>query len=419
MNGLYNYGSFSNRQPQSSETAETTTPPVVPPQVVDVKIESEPNFTAPFEKKYHQRGTFYQRKSADNPFQQNGFAHTGATTWQTRPSFSFGFWSRIGHFLGAFRHRFLTFRGLSSFVGALWSKENFVFFHSVSSIANPRTSSLRRVMGWLPVGVAAMGVWYIWTHDFAIPVRLFGNDYVLGTRSAVGVSTNFEATSDDKLAFLDQKATAQPSKTNPYAVKTSLKVTAAAPVKMVAKTEIKPVAAAANQAVAKWGLANNFQNVSALLSKETALPKDKTEKYQDYIRRFAQIARTERDKFGIPASIKLAQGILESDAGESALTRATNNHFGIKTFKNDVPHRIFKDDTPNDKFCLYASAWESFRAHSQLLMQTNYKSLQFLSSKDYAGWAYGLQRCGYATDPQYAQKLIQIIRRLQLDRFDE
>ena len=168
--------------------------------------------------------------------------------------------------------------------------------------------------------------------------------------------------------------------------------------------------------------ANVFNNVSIFMAPEKANPammKTKKEKCWDYVRRFVGVAKAEREKFGIPVSITLAQGLLESDAGESRLTQIANNHFGVKTFNKKVPHVVMKDDTPNDKFRKYNSAWESFRDHSQLLMKNNYKDLQYLSKTDYAGWAKGLQNAGYATDGQYAQKLIRLIENLQLYKLDE
>ncbi|MBL7813442.1 MAG: glucosaminidase domain-containing protein [Saprospiraceae bacterium] len=168
--------------------------------------------------------------------------------------------------------------------------------------------------------------------------------------------------------------------------------------------------------------ANLFDNVSIFVAPEKANPsvvKSKEEKCWDYVRRFIQVAKAERQKFGIPISITLAQGLLESDAGESRLTRSANNHFGIKTFNKKVPHVIMKDDTPLDKFKKYDSAWQSFRDHSLLLMRDHYQHLQYLSKTDYVGWAKGLQKAGYATDRQYAEKLVKIIENLKLYRFDE
>lgn len=180
----------------------------------------------------------------------------------------------------------------------------------------------------------------------------------------------------------------------------------------------KPV----TSAVGKGNEANLFDNVSIFVNPQKADPsvvKSKQEKCWDYVTRFVNIAKAERKKFGIPVSITLAQGLLESDAGNSRLTIKANNHFGIKTFNKRVAHVVMKDDTPKDKFKVYGTAWESFRDHSLLLMRDHYKPLQFLSKTDYVGWAKGLEKAGYATDKQYAENLIRIIENLQLYRFDE
>ena len=174
--------------------------------------------------------------------------------------------------------------------------------------------------------------------------------------------------------------------------------------------------------VEKGNEANLFNNVAVFNTPAKADPsamKTKKDKCQDYVARFVNVARSERSKFGIPVSVTLAQGLLESDAGDSRLTRSANNHFGIKTFNSKVAHVVLKDDTPKDKFKKYGSAWESYRDHSLLLMKNHYKHLQYLSKTDYAGWAKGLQKAGYATDKTYAQKLVQIIESLELYRFDE
>jgi flagellum-specific peptidoglycan hydrolase FlgJ len=168
--------------------------------------------------------------------------------------------------------------------------------------------------------------------------------------------------------------------------------------------------------------ANEFNIVSVFEKSKKDAPSimdAKQAKCWDYITRFVSVARAEKSKFGIPVSITLAQGLLESDAGESSLTRKANNHFGVKTFDKKVSHVVMKDDTPRDKFKKYNSAWESYRDHSQLLMRDHYKHLQFLSKTDYIGWAKGLKKAGYATDPFYAEKLVKIIESLQLYRFDE
>jgi flagellum-specific peptidoglycan hydrolase FlgJ len=168
--------------------------------------------------------------------------------------------------------------------------------------------------------------------------------------------------------------------------------------------------------------ANEFNIVSVFEKSKKVAPSvldAKQAKCWDYVTRFVSVARAEKLKFGIPVSITLAQGLLESDAGESSLTRKANNHFGVKTFDKKVAHVVMKDDTPRDKFKKYNSAWESYRDHSQLLMRDHYKHLQFLSKTDYIGWAKGLKKAGYATDPFYAEKLVKIIESLQLYRFDE
>lgn len=195
------------------------------------------------------------------------------------------------------------------------------------------------------------------------------------------------------------------------------------PNRPIAEKPVVSTPAVSNPAYAKGGNdANLFDNVSIFIAPEKAnatVLKTKQEKCWDYVRRFINVAKTERQKFGIPVSITLAQGLLESDAGESRLTRSANNHFGIKTFNRNVPHVVMKDDTPKDKFKKYDSAWESFRDHSNLLMRDHYQQLQYLSKTDYVGWAKGLEKAGYATDKMYAEKLVKIIENLKLYRFDE
>lgn len=138
---------------------------------------------------------------------------------------------------------------------------------------------------------------------------------------------------------------------------------------------------------------------------------------QAYIERFAKVATQEMDKYGIPASIKLAQGLLESQAGTSELALAHNNHFGIKCFSKKC-HKghcsNFTDDSHKDFFRIFNTPWESYRAHSILLQNHRYKHL----SGDYRDWAYGLAKAGYATDPQYGEKLIQLIDSLTLYQYD-
>ena len=126
-------------------------------------------------------------------------------------------------------------------------------------------------------------------------------------------------------------------------------------------------------------------------------------------------------KYGIPASITLAQGLIETNAGDSRLAKQNNNHFGMKCFSKKCGKghcSNFTDDTHKDFFRKYKSSWESYRAHSQLLIGRRYKHLKKLGNKNYKGWAKGLKKAGYATDRRYAEKLINIIDELKLYRFD-
>ncbi|MBV6438705.1 MAG: hypothetical protein EPGJADBJ_00329 [Saprospiraceae bacterium] len=145
-------------------------------------------------------------------------------------------------------------------------------------------------------------------------------------------------------------------------------------------------------------------------------------KCREYVERFAPLAVAGMEQYGIPASITLAQGLLESNAGESKLARKTNNHFGIKCFSKRCKSghcANFTDDSHKDFFVRYASAKGSYQAHSQFLKKSNrYRELFELEPGDYRGWARGLEQAGYATDKQYADKLIAIIQTLGLERWD-
>ncbi len=140
----------------------------------------------------------------------------------------------------------------------------------------------------------------------------------------------------------------------------------------------------------------------------------------DYVDRFQKIARGEMEKYGIPASISLAQGLIESRAGSSKLAVNNNNHFGIKCFSRHCRKghcTNFTDDTHKDFFRKFPSPWESWRAHSQLLSSGRYTKLR-KNGRDYRKWAYGLKSIGYATDRTYAEKLIGIIERYELYKYD-
>ncbi len=139
-----------------------------------------------------------------------------------------------------------------------------------------------------------------------------------------------------------------------------------------------------------------------------------------YINEYQELAKNEMLRTGIPASIKLAQGMLESGFGSSKLANEGNNHFGIKCHNEWDGAKIFiDDDTPMDCFRKYAAAYDSYMDHSKILTERKrYKSLFDLSKTDYKAWAKGLKAAGYATDPQYANKLMKVIEKYDLNNLD-
>ncbi len=139
-----------------------------------------------------------------------------------------------------------------------------------------------------------------------------------------------------------------------------------------------------------------------------------------YIDRYSSLAVLEMQRTGVPASITLAQAILESGSGQSPLATVANNHFGLKCHNDWQGEKFFYDDeTPDECFRVYTTVEDSYRAHSDFLRgRERYQSLFELDPTDYKGWAKGLRRAGYATDPGYATKLINLIEDFQLYRFD-
>lgn len=151
----------------------------------------------------------------------------------------------------------------------------------------------------------------------------------------------------------------------------------------------------------------------------TAAAQRPNQAYWDYIDRYHEMALEQMQRHGIPASITLAQGLLESAAGRSELATKANNHFGIKVGVGWTgPYMVKSDDRPNDRFRKYNNVAESFEDHSQFLQKPRYQSLFKLSTTDYKGWAQGLKQCGYATSPTYAQQLIKIIEDYGLHQYD-
>lgn len=174
--------------------------------------------------------------------------------------------------------------------------------------------------------------------------------------------------------------------------------------------------------------ANNFYNITFILSPDygqrknidPAIVEEKIYNCYNYVKRFSGIAVSEMKRTGIPASITLAQGLLESDAGHSRLAVESNNHFGIKCRSKckGCTCRNYTDDDIYDMFRVFDSVRESYREHSKLLDITRYRHLKKLGTKNYKAWAHGLRKAGYATDKRYAHKLIKIIEEMRLYEYD-
>lgn len=263
---------------------------------------------------------------------------------------------------------------------------------------------LRRI--WWRIALIGLAFWYVNNRDMSFNLEL---------NALSGLSTYVEETT----TFFPVQGEA------PHAMNTSMlnakrkessKETAPAPEK---HTEKKRKGAD--------NLANTYSNMTysgkGFATKDSKSAEEiKRQKRLKYVERFAETAQTEMEKYGIPASITLAQGLLESNAGESPLAVKNNNHFGIKCFSRSCKKghcSNFTDDSHKDFFRKYGSAWESFRGHSHLLRADRYKPLYKLPSDDYVGWARGLKKAGYATDKYYAEKLINLIEDLGLHAYDK
>ena len=161
-----------------------------------------------------------------------------------------------------------------------------------------------------------------------------------------------------------------------------------------------------------------FLLLSYLLLAPLALQaQSKNQAYLDYIAQYTDLAIAQQRKHKVPAAITMAQGILESAAGRSELAVKANNHFGIKCTSDWQGRTINKDDDKaNECFRRYARVEDSYEDHSLFLLRKRYESLFALPIGDYKGWAHGLKACGYATDPKYPEKLIQLIELYELDK---
>lgn len=147
-------------------------------------------------------------------------------------------------------------------------------------------------------------------------------------------------------------------------------------------------------------------------------------KNQQYAEKYAAEAMEQMKRYGIPASVTLAQGILESSNGQSELSQLGNNHFGVKAsgswLKNGGDYLVYTDDKPNEKFCKYATVGDSYEHHSKILKNSSRYSQCFkLSPDDYKGWTKGIERGGYATNGGYAASLQKIIETNGLQKYDQ
>jgi len=160
--------------------------------------------------------------------------------------------------------------------------------------------------------------------------------------------------------------------------------------------------------------------VCGLLVSASVFGQHKNTAYQQYIDQYKDAAVEQMHRYKIPASITLAQALLESAAGKSYLATKANNHFGIKVGMNWTGSYVKRDDDhKNEKFRKYKNAEESYEDHSKFLQQNRYKKLFDLNPMDYKAWARGLKACGYATSPTYANRLINIIELYELQDLDE
>lgn len=137
-------------------------------------------------------------------------------------------------------------------------------------------------------------------------------------------------------------------------------------------------------------------------------------RYLEYIDRYKAIALEHQRDYGVPACITLAQGLLESNAGQSYLARRGNNHFGIKCYSWKGPVVEYDDTLQHNCYRNYGCAEDSFLDHAKFLRGKRYSPLYELEVTDYQGWAQGLRECGYAEDPAYPQKLVNIIEQYEL-----
>jgi flagellum-specific peptidoglycan hydrolase FlgJ len=184
---------------------------------------------------------------------------------------------------------------------------------------------------------------------------------------------------------------------------------------MPKKTETVVVSAKPKETASSSNINNNSQVLEA-----TSKVKVTNQMVLDYIQKYKEIAKNSMKQFGVPASITLSQALLESGSGTGSLCQQANNHFGIKCRKDWTgPSVKYDDDEAQECFRKYANPNDSFKDHSAFLLSKPwYAKLFKLDVKDYKAWAKGLKSAGYATDPQYPQKLINLIEKYKLFEID-
>jgi LysM repeat protein len=159
--------------------------------------------------------------------------------------------------------------------------------------------------------------------------------------------------------------------------------------------------------------------ISVLFLNSLGIAQTLSQAYLSYIDQYHKIAQKQQREHGVPASITLAQGLLESGAGQSYLSKSSNNHFGIKCSDWQGEKIYYDDDTKDECFRKYSQVLDSYEDHCAFLKtRPRYASLFELKPTDYEGWAFGLKKAGYATDPTYAYKLISIVENYSLHKFD-
>lgn len=164
---------------------------------------------------------------------------------------------------------------------------------------------------------------------------------------------------------------------------------------------------------------NIFILLVTLIGFSTLAAQNINSNYLLYIEEFHKLAQKQQEKYKIPASITLAQGLIESGAGRSELAMQSKNHFGIKCHDWNGKAVYHDDDEAQECFRKYSNVLDSYEDHSLFLTsKPRYKELFLLRPDDYISWAHGLKKAGYATDPSYAFKLIEVIERYELYKYD-